>query len=73
MRAIWAVITLSAASSPLYQQPSLSPGEFIANTKVMRAIHSAGLVKDARTADVFDDDPPLLGKDPAVKRFPTWQ
>ena len=64
---------ISAGSSFLYQQTSLSSREFTSNTVLERAINSAGLVKGASPVDAFDDDPPLLGTAPAVKRFPTWQ
>lgn len=62
---------MSAASSFLYQQASLSPGEFTSNTELERAIDCAGLAKGASPVDAFDDDPPLLGTAPAVKRFLT--
>lgn len=64
---------MSAASSFLYQQASLSSREFTSNTELERAINSAGLVKGASPVDAFDDDLPRLGTAPAVKRFPTWQ
>lgn len=30
-------------------------------------------MEGASPADAFDDDPPLVGTAPAIKRFPAWQ
>lgn len=70
--AAWAVITVSAASSFLFQA-SLSSRESASNTELERAINSADVVKAASPVDAFDDDPSLLGTAPAFKRFPTCQ
>lgn len=71
--AVWAVITVSAASSFLFQQASLSSRESTSNTELERAINSADVVKAASPVDAFDDDPSLLGTAPAFKKFPTCQ
>lgn len=64
---------MSATSSSLHHRASLSSREFPSSTELERAINSAGLVEDASPADAFDDDPPLVGSDPAIRRFLAWQ
>lgn len=64
---------VSSASSSLHHRAPLSFREFASNAELERAINSAALVEDASPADAFDDDPPLVGTVPAIRRFPAWQ